>query len=93
LPLDLLYKELQMGNLSQYHTSIWCYKSTGFKTAFSVINYFDRYNLFAGKYTSYLKFRKVYIMITIGKHLEKKGIKKIISIATKGSSETSTQEI
>jgi Cytochrome C and Quinol oxidase polypeptide I/LAGLIDADG endonuclease len=93
LPLELLYKELQMGNLSQYHTSIWCYKSTGFKTAFSLINYYDRYNLFAGKYTSYLKFRKVYIMITEGKHLEEKGVKKIISIATKGSSETSTQEV
>lgn len=82
-----------MGNLSQNHTSIWCYKSTGFKTAFNLINYFDRHNLFAGKYTSYLKFIKVYIMITEGKHLEKKGVKKIISIATKGSSETSTQEI
>jgi hypothetical protein len=32
-------------------------------------------------------------MITEGKHLEKKGIKKIISIATKGSSETSTQKV
>ena len=75
LPLELLYKELQMGNLSQYNTGIWCYKSTGLKTAFSVINYLDRYNLFAGKYTSYLKYRKVYIMITEGKHLENKGIK------------------
>ncbi|EMD85023.1 hypothetical protein COCC4DRAFT_154300 [Bipolaris maydis ATCC 48331] len=85
LPLTLLYNELKLGNLSQY--------STGFKTAFNLINYFDTYNLFAGKYKSYLKFRKVYIMITEGKHLEEKGIKKIISIATKGSSETSTQEI
>ena len=93
LPLDLLYKELQIGNLSQYHTSIFCYKSTGFKTAYRLIDYFDKYNLFAGKYTSYLKFRKVYIMITEGKHLEEKGVKKIISIATKGSSETSTQEV
>ena len=37
-------------------------------------------------------------MITEGKHLEKKGIqkikkKKIISIATKGSSETRTQKV
>jgi hypothetical protein len=32
-------------------------------------------------------------MITEGKHLEVKGLKKIKSIATKGSSETSTQEI
>jgi hypothetical protein len=32
-------------------------------------------------------------MITEGKHLKEKGIKRIISIATKGSSETSTQKI
>jgi hypothetical protein len=32
-------------------------------------------------------------MITEGKHLDKKGIEKIISISTKGSSETSMQGI
>jgi hypothetical protein len=32
-------------------------------------------------------------MITEGKHLEEKGIIKIKNIATKGSSETSTQEV
>ena len=93
LPLKLLHDILKKGNLSQYSTGIWCYKSSGFKTAVNLINYFDNFNLFAGKYTDYLKFRKVYIMITEGKHLEEKGIKRIISIATKGSSETSTQEI
>ena len=93
LPLDLLYKILQKGNLSEDFTGIWCYKSTGFQTAFALINYFDRFHLFSAKYTSYLKFRKVYINITEGKHLEEKGVKKIRSIATKGSSETSTQEI
>ena len=93
LPLKLLYYLLKMGNISQYSTGIWCYKSSGFKTAVNLINYFDRFNLFAEKYIDYLKFRKVYIMITEGKHLEDKGIKKIISIATKGSSETSTQEV
>lgn len=93
LPLKLLYNILKMGNISQYNTGIWCYKSSGFKTAFNLILYFDKYNLFAGKYVDYLKFRKVYIMVTEGKHLEKKGIKKIISIASKGSSETSTQEV
>jgi len=45
-----------------------------------LINYFDQYHLFGCKYISYLKFRKVYIMITEGKHLDKKGIDKIISI-------------
>ena len=93
LPLRLLYEKLKLGNLSQYGTGIWCYKSTGFETALNLINYFDTFNLFAGKYISYLKFRKVYIMITEGKHLQEKGIKKIRSIATKGSSETSTQEV
>jgi hypothetical protein len=58
-----------------------------------LINYFDTFKPFAGKYVNYLKFRKVYIMITKGKHLEEKGITKIKSIATKGSSETSTQEV
>jgi hypothetical protein len=93
LPLELLFNNLNCGNLSQYCTGIWCYKSSGFKTAYYLIKYFDKYNVFAGKYINYLKFRKVYIMITNGKHLEEKGIKKIISIKTKGSSETSTQKI
>nr|YP_010697748.1 LAGLIDADG homing endonuclease [Porodaedalea niemelaei]WCF76644.1 LAGLIDADG homing endonuclease [Porodaedalea niemelaei] len=93
VPLKLLYNTVKMGNLSQYSSGIWCYKSSGFKTAALLINYFDTYNLFAGKYVNYLKFRKVYIMITNGRHLENKGITKIKSIATKGSSETSTQEV
>lgn len=93
LPLKLLYNLFKMGNISQYNSGIWCYKSSGFKTSASLINYFDKYNLFANKYKDYLKFRKVYIMITEGKHLQEKGIKRIISIATKGSSETSTQEV
>lgn len=93
LPLKLLYDLLKKGNLSQDNSGIWCYKSIGFSTASDLIDYFDRFHIFGGKYISYLKFRKVYIMITEGKHLDKKGIDKIISIATKGSSETSTQGI
>lgn len=93
LPLKLLYNLVNMGNISQYNTGIWCYKSSGFKTAATLIDYFDKYHLFAGKYIEFFKFRKVYIMITEGKHLDYKGIKKIKSISTKGSSETSTQKI
>jgi hypothetical protein len=93
LPLQLLYDTLKMGNISQYNSGIWCYKSSGFKTAYSLISYFDQYNLFSGKYKDFLKFRKVYIMVTEGKHLEKEGINKIISITSKGSSETNTQEM
>ncbi len=93
LPLKLLYNILNKGNISHYSSGIWCYKSSGYKTAFDLINYFDKFNLFGGKYINYLKFRKVYIMITEGKHLEYDGIKNIKNIATKFSSETSTQEI
>jgi hypothetical protein len=45
-----------------------------------LIKYFDTFNLFGGKYEDYLRFRKVYVMITEGKHLEEKGIIKIKSI-------------
>lgn len=93
IPLKLLYDYIKLGNLSHYSNGIWCYKSTGFKTAALLIQYFDNYNLFADKYIQYIKFRKIYIMITKGLHLDNNGIKKIISIKTKGSSETSTQEI
>ena len=93
IPVKLLYDTIKMGNLSQYNSGIWCYKSSGYKTAAQLINYFDTFNLFAGKYINFLKFRKVYIMITKGKHLETKGLIKIKNIANKGSSETSTQEV
>ncbi len=93
LPLKLLYDTIKLGNLSQYNSGIWCYKSSGFKTAGLLINYFDRFNLFADKYINYLKFRKAYILITKGKHLESKGIIKIKNIVIKGSSETNTQEV
>jgi hypothetical protein len=93
IPLKLLYSKIKMGNLSQYSNGIWCYKSSGYNTAALLLNYFDLFNLFGGKYVDYLKFRKIYRMITEGKHLEEKGIIKIKSIAIKGSSETSTQEV
>lgn len=93
IPLQLLYQYLNKGNLSQYKSGIWCYKSTGYSTAYDLINYFDKYPVFADKYKSYLKFRKVYIMITKGLHLDLKGVEKIKRISTKGSSETSTQEV
>jgi hypothetical protein len=93
IPLKLLFSKLNLGNLSQYKTGIYCYKSSGYKTAAVLINYFDNFHVFGGKFIDYLKFRKVYIKITEGKHLDKKGIIKIKSIANKGSSETSTQEV
>jgi hypothetical protein len=91
--LKLLYEILQRGKISQFSNSLWAYESTGFLTAALLIKYFDSFQLFGGQYVDYLKFRKVYIMITEGKHLEEKGIHKIKSISIKGSSETSTQEV
>jgi hypothetical protein len=91
--LNLLYKKLEGGNISENPIKTSFYKSKGDKIAATLINYFDNHNLFGNKYIDYLKFRKVYIMKTQGKHLEKKGILKIRSISSKGSSETSTQEI
>jgi len=93
IPLKLLYAQLKLGNLSQYGSCIYSYKSTGYKTAALLINYFDTFHTFGGKYIDYLKFRKVYIKVTEGLHLEENGILKIKSIASKGSSETSTQEV
>jgi hypothetical protein len=92
IPLKLLFDHIKMGNLSQYKSGIWCYKSSGYLTAFLIINYFDEFNVFDGKYINYLKFRKTYIFITEGRHLDKKGLNKIRSINSKGSSETSTQK-
>lgn len=92
LPLELLYFHLETGNITQNSSGMWSYKSSDFNTAYRLIQYFDKYHVFGGKYVNFIKFRKVYRMIREGKHLQSKGIKKIISIATKGSSETSTQE-
>lgn len=33
IPLKLLYEYVKLGNLSQYVSGIWCYKSSGYKTA------------------------------------------------------------
>lgn len=88
IPLNLLYKKIKLGNLSKNNLGVWYYKSTDYKTLF---DYFDKYNVFAEKYKDYIKFRKIYILISKEKHLEYKDLKKIFSISTKGSSETRTQ--
>jgi hypothetical protein len=88
IPLNLLYNKIKLGNLSKNNLGVWYYKSTDYKTLF---DYFDKYNVFAEKYKDYIKFRKIYILISKEKHLEYKDLKKIFSISTKGSSETRTQ--
>lgn len=87
---------LKGGNVSEYKSQeIGCYKSTGSITAYRVIRYFDEYKLESSKYVSYIKFRKVYRMMTRGEHLTEEGIRKIERIRSKGSSEIirSTNEV
>lgn len=92
--LELIHDIFAKKGSIAYNTSkIWSYNSTDLINAANLINYFDRFNLFADKYKDFLKFRKVYIYLRDGKHISEKGIKRIISIARKGSSETSTQEV
>nr|YP_010846112.1 LAGLIDADG homing endonuclease [Cyathus pallidus]WEV87299.1 LAGLIDADG homing endonuclease [Cyathus pallidus] len=91
--LKILLPHFSKAILTNNSKNFYFLKIQDFNSAALLINYFDKFHLFGGPYIEYLKFRKVYIMITEGKHLEEKGIKKIKSISIKGSSETSTQEI
>jgi len=94
LPLELLHNVLrEKASITCNTSNIWCYNSTDLIHAANLINYFDKFNLFADKYKDFVKFRKVYVYLRDGKHLSEKGKKRIISIANKGSSETSTQEV
>lgn len=56
------------------------YGSTSFGSAKKVIQYFDRFNLQSKKHISYLKWRKVYILIQNKEHLTEKGLVKIFKI-------------
>lgn len=87
--LKKIREELKGGNVSYYKKAeIYCYKSSGMRTVSELIRYFDEYKLKSSKYVNYLKLRKVYRMITRGEHLTERGMKKIESIRSKGSSET-----
>jgi len=91
--LKILLPNFSTALLTNNSKNLYFLKIQDLNTAALLINYFDKFHLFGGPYIEYLKFRKVYIMITEGKHLDEKGITKIKSISKKGSSETSTQEI
>ena len=89
--LDYVYNYFSMGKVYwDFYLKIWVYKISSFKQAGLLISYFDKFNVFAQKYVEYVKYRKVYLIVLNNKHLTKKGLNKIISIANKGSSETST---
>jgi len=56
------------------------YASSNFSSAKKVIDYFDKYHLQSKKHLSYLRWRKVYILIEEKKHLTKEGFNKIVKI-------------
>lgn len=56
------------------------YGSTSFGSAKNVINYFDIYHLQSRKYISYLRWRKVYILIQNKEHLTEKGLVKVLAL-------------
>ena len=74
----LLIKEFFGGNIG-YRSSqdTYYYGSTSFGSAKKVINYFDRFHLQSGKHISYLKWRKVYLLIQSKDHLTEEGLNKI----------------
>lgn len=56
------------------------YGSTSFGSAKNVIQYFDKYHLQSSKHISYLRWRKVYLLIMDNEHLNEKGLSKILII-------------
>ena len=56
------------------------YGSTSFGSAKNVIKYFDQFNLQSRKHISYLRWRKIYILIQDRQHLTDKELKKILLI-------------
>ena len=56
------------------------YGSTSFGSARKVIQYFDKYHLQSRKHLSYLRWRKVYLLIQNKEHLNDKGLSKILII-------------
>ena len=74
----LLIKEFFGGNIG-YRSSqdTYYYGSTSYGSAKKVINYFDHFHLQSSKHISYLKWRKVYLLILNKEHLTEKGLNKI----------------
>lgn len=80
----LLFKSFFGGNIGYRQSQdTYYYCSTSFGSARKVIAYFDKYHLQSSKYISYIKWRKVYIIIQDRKHLTDIGVNKIIDIKKK----------
>lgn len=65
-----------IGYIASYNA--YYYDSTNFGSAKNIINYFDKFHLQSRKHLSYLRWRKVYILIQEREHLTEKGLNKIL---------------
>ena len=80
LLLDII-KDYLGGNIGYRKSQdTYYYGSTSFGSAKKVIQYFDKFNLQSRKHVSYLRWRKVYILIQNKEHLMEKGLTKILTI-------------
>ena len=71
-----------LGGLISYDRlqSDYIYESSSYGSARKVIKYFDQYHLLSSKHINYLKWRKAYLIIQDGGHLNKDGLEKIIKL-------------
>jgi len=74
-------KNLLGGNIGyRPWQNTYYYCSTKLGSAKNLINYFDKFHLQSRKHLSYLRWRKVYILIQDREHLTEKGLNKILYI-------------
>lgn len=74
---DLIQKEFG-GSIGHRKTqNTYYYSSVNFGNAYKFLEYFRKYQLQSYKYINYIKWRKVYIIISKNQHLTNIGIKKI----------------
>ena len=77
----LLIKNFLGGNIGYRKSQdTYYYSSTSFASAKKVINYFDHFHLLSSKHVNFLKWRKAYLIIQNKKHLNDRGIKKIVKL-------------
>ena len=76
-----LIKDYLGGNIGyRDKNDTYYYGSTSFGSAINVINYFDAFHLQSKKHISYLRWRKVYILIQDKQHTNPVGLYKILRI-------------
>lgn len=72
------------GSVIKKEEGMEVYRNTEMEGVYKVIGYLDKYKMRSRRYVSYIKYRKVYRIVTRGEHMTERGIKKIESIRSKG---------